>query len=154
MKDSKISVFFFIFESIFSSLFMYPIISVAFKRYSGKTKVLKQLLLLSGLFINVFQTTPLLIIQVFNKSSYDNWDKFCLVSISATAASFIVSSIVFLMKFRGYRDMKVNDIAKGGSEREIEVIKGTEPSTFRNSGHPDGESDQRREEFRVYDMEE
>ena len=128
LKDSKISGFILIFESIFASLFIYPIFSLASKKISGNFQVFKQLLMLSGLFVNVFQTTPLLIIQVFNQKSSDKWDNICLISISATAGSFIVSGIVFLVKYQTYRDKKVNISDKGDSEREVEVIRNTEHS--------------------------
>lgn len=75
----------------------YPLLHVLAKENVQSLMVIFNLQYLSTFITCALQSTPLLIIQVFNMNSIDGWTDIKIVAISATGASFFIPIYKILM---------------------------------------------------------
>jgi hypothetical protein len=148
-KDLKFSLTFIILDPIALNVLFYPVFSAFWKGKQEKLEIFKDLLRLSPIMVNVFQSSPLLIIMIFNEIFNEHWKISTILAVSATSGSFFATLFMFLFPKTENIENKVENV----KAEDQEVIKNTESSTFKISNQLGAENISKGEEIRMFEIE-
>lgn len=104
----KDAVLFCISETFGLNFAVFAVFDVFCWKDKQKFKIFYDLFYIGPFIISALQSVPLIIVQVFNTEDLDDWSRFRIIAVCATAGSFVIPLLkVFVFRFKS--DAKVCD---------------------------------------------
>ena len=145
----KLTLFtlFIIGDSIGANYFVFTGILCNSSIYSGDFYIIDGMFRASSLINALFQSTPQIVLQVYNNQQIDNWNLLTIISIGSSTLSLLYTCTKLaysLDKISQYeiasvnyasRDIKINSIATAKKEFIIESQSDNQDEVYEDSDH-------------------